>query len=145
MEKNFVLVMVLAMGAACDSPSSRDTAADVAHSPSVASAVSASAAKAPLAPASAAQPTNPCPTLCERSRTLNCPSQDDCNGVCRGMQDTQACSGEMSAVFACMVGEPIQHWECSEDGLPALKDGHCDPQQSALFRCLEQTASRSGR
>jgi hypothetical protein len=38
----------------------------------------------------------------------------------------------------CLAREPRPHWECDDDGMPAIKDGYCTAQQAALAGCLQR-------
>jgi hypothetical protein len=56
------------------------------------------------------------------------------------MASLKACSSAFGRMYACLVKEPIAHWECGEDGIAAIRDGFCDAEQSDASRCLsEQT------
>jgi hypothetical protein len=39
-----------------------------------------------------------------------------------------------------MLVEPAAHWECTEAGLAALKEGFCDAQQQAYVACVTSEA-----
>jgi hypothetical protein len=37
-----------------------------------------------------------------------------------------------------MLREPIDHWECAEDGMGAIRDGYCNEEQGQAVACMEQ-------
>jgi hypothetical protein len=41
----------------------------------------------------------------------------------------------MAAVLDCFAQQPTEYWECVQEGLPALKDGHCSDEQAAYRSC----------
>jgi len=84
--------------------------------------------------------TDPCPTVCERSKELRCSAVAECSQRCAESRDLAACSSEMSAVLRCITREPVGHWECSEDGLASIKDGYCDGEQAAFMSCMAKAA-----
>jgi hypothetical protein len=47
------------------------------------------------------------------------------------------CSPSVSAFLACLVNEPLSHWECDEDGVAAIREGFCEHPQAAAFACMK--------
>ena len=82
-----------------------------------------------------------CATICRRSNELNCKIQSDqCINVCREMQDVPVCKAEMEKVVSCMVSRSATDWECSEEGIAALKNGACDSQQNGFINCMMKSS-----
>src|SRR5262249_26771516 len=106
--------------------------------------VTAPAAAPPPAavPPPAAPSTNagadPCAGICDRVRPLGCKHNEGCVAQCREMRQVPTCASEMTAVLGCFGREPVAHWECSEDGTPAIKDGFCDAEQSKFVACVQK-------
>ena len=50
------------------------------------------------------------------------------------------CSEAFLRFYACLVREPVEHWECSDDGIAAIKEGFCEKEQEAAIGCMEAKA-----
>jgi len=81
-----------------------------------------------------------CRVVCDRSARLKCKHTEECVPNCLGMATLTPCSPEFSALFRCWLHEPLEHWECGEDGVGAIRDGYCDKEQAAVVTCMEQKA-----
>ena len=92
--------------------------------------------------AAAAEVERTCTSICDRSRTLKCAHVAECQPNCVAMAVGTPCSGAFMSFYACLVREPVEHWECSEDGIAAIKDGFCQKEQEAAVGCLEAKAER---
>lgn len=98
----------------------------------------------PVAPARS--PSKPVPSrfaaecgkICDRSRELKCPHSDQCLAGCLSVASFLQCSDAFAALYTCLSLEPLNHWECADDGVAAIRDGFCEPEQAAASGCLEQ-------
>lgn len=81
-----------------------------------------------------------CTSICDRSRTLKCANVAECQPNCLAMAVGTPCSSEFMRFYACLVREPVEHWECSEDGIAAIKEGFCEKEQEAAIACMEAKA-----
>jgi hypothetical protein len=79
-----------------------------------------------------------CPNICEKSRPLRCQHGAECEASCRAIASVSSCRAELEAFYACLSGEPTEHWEC-EDGVAVIRDGYCDTQQERFARCVERS------
>jgi hypothetical protein len=61
---------------------------------------------------------------------------------CLAMGVGTPCSDQMSKFLRCLVSEPVERWECGEDGVAAIREGFCDKEQEQAVGCMEATASR---
>ena len=81
--------------------------------------------------------SNSCPTICQRSKDLGCSiGPEDCITACEEMQDVPVCKAEMQEVVGCMITKPAKDWECSEEGIAAIRDGVCDDEQRRFMTCI---------
>jgi hypothetical protein len=48
----------------------------------------------------------------------------------------------MSQFFNCLVKEPVEHWECAEEGVAAIRPAYCDGEQQRAVRCMEAKMGR---
>ncbi len=94
------------------------------------------AAAASPATARAAGDDAVCAATCARTESLHCRNQPTCVARCEEMRATPVCRAPMQAVLRCFSTLPVSRWECSDDGLPAVKEGECDHEQAAFVRCL---------
>ena len=113
----------------------------------VASAAPRVSAAPPIAPRAAPLPERvpvtpeaqtACRGICERSKQLKCKRSDECLPNCYGTASLTPCSKEIGPLFACMLREPVEHWECGEDGIGAIRDGYCDKEQREAVACMEK-------
>jgi hypothetical protein len=81
-----------------------------------------------------------CKGICEHSKTLKCAHAEECMKNCIGMGVGTPCSEQFSALYACFLREPIAHWECSEDGIAAIREGYCEKEQERAVGCMEAKA-----
>jgi len=97
------------------------------------------AAPAPSGPSgpSPAAFDSQCRAICDRSRTLKCKNADECMSHCTGMATVTHCQGVMTAFYQCLLGRPVQDWECAEDGVAAIREGFCDSEQGRVVSCME--------
>lgn len=47
------------------------------------------------------------------------------------------CSKEIGAALECFSKQPVEHWECGPEGLPAIKSGYCEAEQAASAECAK--------
>jgi hypothetical protein len=109
----------------------------LATPPPVASIVPALAAPSPAPLARASDVTFVCRNLCEHVRPLGCAGQSQCPETCVGMAAGTPCTGEIVALYECLLREPISRWECSDDGTAAIRDGSCESEQALAAACLD--------
>ena len=88
------------------------------------------------APAAKAGPD--CNKVCEPVRKLGCRRASECVDSCRQMAAGEVCSTQLALFYACLASEPVEHWECMDDGTGAIKDGFCEREQSSFAACLEK-------
>ena len=78
-----------------------------------------------------------CVAICERSRKLRCGSAAECERNCQAMGLVAGCNGQISAFYRCLAGQPLDRWECAEDGVAAIRDGFCEVEQERAVACVE--------
>jgi hypothetical protein len=113
-----------------------------ARSERIATAASIASAAPPARPASDRRVATPavqeaCRTICERSRQLTCKNAQECLPNCLGMASLTPCSEPISEFYRCLVREPLEHWECDEDGIGSIREGYCDSEQARAVSCAE--------
>jgi hypothetical protein len=59
---------------------------------------------------------------------------------CLAMAVGTPCTDEFAALYACLVKEPPERWECAEDGVAAIRDGFCEKEQERAVGCMETKA-----
>ena len=135
-------------GAAGPSPKASEALTEHAVSPSSAApsdeppsqrttAVSTSAAtKTPAATGTPAGTNDSCAEMCARTEALRCGAADRCTKLCLESMRDNPCPGSMAAFMRCATAEPAAHWECTEDGVAAVKDGYCDAEQRSVITCV---------
>ncbi len=107
---------------------------------SVAASTSPSATIARAAPASNTMPSDvqrTCAEVCKRSADLRCSQAAQCEPNCTAMAVGTPCGRPMAALYTCLVKQPLQHWECAEDGTAAIRDGFCDKEQENVVHCMD--------
>jgi hypothetical protein len=77
-----------------------------------------------------------CTQICDHSRVLKCKAPDVCKPNCLAMASLTPCGDEFRAFYGCLVGQPSQNWECSEDGVAAIREGFCESQQTRVAACM---------
>jgi hypothetical protein len=83
-----------------------------------------------------------CSSMCSRGQALHCGTDTQtCLLACGAMLEPP-CDQELRKVLECFVREPLPHWECGLEGLPAIRSGYCDAPQAAAARCLERESAR---
>lgn len=99
----------------------------------------------PAAPKSAAPgPASPqnlaaikqCAEICARSTQLKCAHASECEALCIDSLESATCMPQMKSATDCMLAKPIASWQCSEDGVAAIKPGICDAEQQAFVSCV---------
>jgi hypothetical protein len=83
-----------------------------------------------------------CSDICDRSRQLRCNRADQCESNCVAMGSVTPCSDEFSSFFQCLLRQPLQNWECGDDGVAAIKEKFCDPEQGRAVTCMEAKMQR---
>lgn len=104
--------------------------------PSVAAPAAQAVNTADTQPTAKLDGSTVCAGICGRSTELRCAHANDCERLCADSMREMPCQSHMATATACMLGRPASDWECSEDGLAAIKDGFCKPQQDAFANCL---------
>jgi hypothetical protein len=94
-------------------------------------------AAAPATRSIAAKPSSLCEKVCERTRDLRCKDHHGCLANCTMMAAMQPCDEQFAAFYGCLAQETLSHWECSPEGVPAIRDGYCEKEQAAASSCLE--------
>lgn len=125
----------LALLACSGTPAPTPVRAGRAALPTVAADPAVLPVSAPRLPSTAAR-TGPCHAVCERSAPLRCPAGSECLARCEEMRASPVCPVQLAAVLRCFGTVPTARWECGEDGLPAVKDGECEPEQAAFAACF---------
>jgi len=126
-----------------EKPNAADKGTPSAQPPTLAPSAPSSAAsemakvEPPPAAVSAA-----CDEICSRSRELHCAGQARCPQGCVEMAAIPGCEPPFAALYTCLTAEPVAHWECSEDGVAAIRDGYCEKQQAAAASCVEGQSNR---
>jgi hypothetical protein len=52
------------------------------------------------------------------------------------------CAQQFDGFYACLDREALTHWECSPEGVPAIRDGFCEKEQAAASGCLERQVAQ---
>jgi hypothetical protein len=78
-----------------------------------------------------------CADICSRSHQLKCQHADQCENNCRAMGLLSPCSEAISGLYRCLVQQPLQRWECDDDGVAAIREGYCDSEQGQVVACIE--------
>jgi hypothetical protein len=134
----------LALGCKKDPAPARDNVADaaVASKSALTTRPAASVVELGAPPSTRVQvpesARDACRSVCERSKQLKCAHTDECLTNCMGMATLTPCSAEFSKLFPCWLHEPVEHWECGEDGVGAIRDGYCDKEQAEAVACMEK-------
>lgn len=130
---------------ACDSVNAK-SAPSAGHAPT--EAAKAAAAEPKPSPPKAEQPTSTdktalhatrsrCVEVCSRSDALGCSGQASCATSCEEMRAASAtCIGHVDAFLACLSARAPGDFECGDEGLPSVKEGHCEGEQATLAHCL---------
>jgi hypothetical protein len=112
---------------------------------------SAEAGAAPVRTAPAPEPKGPvavtpelaasiqrvCNDICDRSRQLKCQHASECMPNCLAMRTATPCTQQVTALYDCLVKQPVQNWECAEDGVAAIREAFCNKEQEATIACME--------
>ncbi|MGC4070182.1 MAG: hypothetical protein QM784_37090 [Polyangiaceae bacterium] len=78
-----------------------------------------------------------CVVFCRRSVELKCKLPvEQCMSNCSEMLALPNCQNELGEVFHCFEKEPVDHWECDGDGMPAIRGGFCESVQRAFAACV---------
>jgi hypothetical protein len=84
-----------------------------------------------------------CVKMCERGSALHCKVDvSACRDACQHSL-SPPCDSELRASLTCVTAEPIAHWECSDEGLPVIRDGYCNAEQAKLMACVQRTLGDS--
>lgn len=85
---------------------------------------------------------NRCAEVCDRTMKLGCGPRATCLEACSAANDGSICGDEMNAFMDCALTHPASHWECSENGVAAIRQGYCDREQQSFMHCF--TAASGG-
>lgn len=91
--------------------------------------------------ASTAELEPTCAKICEHSSVLHCKNADQCALNCVAAATGTPCNDEFRAFYQCLVTQPAANWECSEDGVAAVREGFCDKPQERAITCMDQKAA----
>jgi hypothetical protein len=125
-----ICVALCLMAGACNRS---DTPAEPTHT----AAASASPSAAPVASHGEAATDPACANICRNTLALHCSKAAACAENCQTMAQSPVCGELMHAVLVCFGKQPLERWECDEDGNAAIKDGFCDAEQSAFAHCAQ--------
>lgn len=78
-----------------------------------------------------------CAGICERSRQLACKNASECMQNCMAMGALTPCTDSVTALFGCLLQQPVKNWECGEDGVAAIREGFCEAEQRKAVTCME--------
>jgi hypothetical protein len=77
-----------------------------------------------------------CGRICESTKVLACTQHAECQNGCIQAFGTPVCVAELRRFLSCTENSPATSFECSPEGIPALKDGVCDSEQGAVMGCF---------
>jgi hypothetical protein len=121
---------------ACD----RDPATDTAQAAQAAPLTSVAPADQPAAveppPTEAVQ--RDCNAICQRSIELRCEHAEECLPNCVAAASATPCKHEFASFYGCLVTQPLENWHCEEDGVAAIREGHCEREQERALQCMDQ-------
>jgi hypothetical protein len=80
---------------------------------------------------------NACRRICGRSVELKCTHASECEPNCVATASATPCAAAFSTFYDCLVRQPLQNFQCDEDGVAAVREGFCDNEQAAAVRCME--------
>ncbi len=79
--------------------------------------------------------------MCRVGQRLKCGASDElCQTACASMT-RGVCAKELGATLECFAKQPVDHWECGPEGLPAVKSGFCDTEQAAAVDCARRSSA----
>jgi len=81
---------------------------------------------------------NQCRQICENSRKLSCKNARECEPNCVAMGSLRPCFATVTELYTCLSAQPSERWECAEDGVAAIREGHCEAEQERAVGCMEQ-------
>jgi hypothetical protein len=81
-----------------------------------------------------------CLEICGRSRDLKCKHGDGCAANCLAMASAPPCTEQFLVFYECIAKQPARNWECSEDGVAAIREGFCEKEQEQTVLCMESNA-----
>lgn len=81
-----------------------------------------------------------CNRICEISGKIECAQASLCLDSCVKMMATPVCAAEVTHFLECLTNQAVEHWECDEDGVAAIKEPYCEGEQAATSTCLEREA-----
>lgn len=79
-----------------------------------------------------------CKTVCAAATQLKCAKSASCIASCLAMAASATCTAQLGQFFKCLSSQPVNHWECLEDGTGAIREGFCESEQSAFAECLSK-------
>lgn len=127
-----VVCLLVALGGACQKKDPVPALEQTKPAASVAAVGSSGNAPAALAD---------CEVLCQRTVELNCKStKEQCKSRCSEMAQLPVCPTEMSQVFQCLKTQATAHFECDDEGMPAIRSGFCEAEQAAFAKCVSKGA-----
>jgi len=59
------------------------------------------------------------------------------------MFEEPLCPGELDSFIRCALDEPMEHFECGDEGVAALQDGYCDWEQQAFATCVQLQVAKA--
>lgn len=141
MGRSVVASVCLALCLTAGACNRADTPAEPVHAAAASAAPSPSAAPAtplPPTPRKTATADPECANICRTTLALHCSKAAACVENCQAMVQSGVCSALMQAVLACFGKQPLERWECDEDGNAAIKEGFCNEEQATFAHCAER-------
>jgi hypothetical protein len=133
---SYAVWLLALVAAACARESNRQPPGD-APAPSAAPVVPV-AQQAQLAPVKVPEAiVSACRQICRRSVELHCSHANECEPNCVAAASETPCSQAFSTFYDCLTRQPLQNFQCDEDGVAAVREGVCDQEQAATLRCVE--------
>ena len=86
--------------------------------------------------------TRKCEEICRIPMPLHCSHQEECVSGCESMAMGPICKAEVNRMYDCLLRQPVQNWECDENGVGAIRDPFCDKEQAAAVKCIEANAGK---
>ena len=86
--------------------------------------------------------TRKCEEICRIPGPLHCSHQDECLHGCESMATGAICKAEVNRMYDCLLRQPVQNWECDDNGVGAIRDPFCDKEQAAAVKCIEANLGR---
>lgn len=121
----------------CTSDTAKADNPEPSREPAAEPPAAAPSATLKAASASKGKDVGLCTDLCLKTEPLGCKAQAGCVTSCGEMRTVASrCVPAMDAFMDCARAQDRSSFECSEEGLPSLKEGTCDSEQNQVAACL---------